>query len=190
MEGAGRAGRVEAQHVPYPLRVQPYPQRIGLATLPDRVRSGWVFADRVHAARPTRYSTVSIACTLTIMKDASSSSSIKTTTQTKDLRYFTRLLNEKFQNMSVEKKAIVRELGFNGLMHNPPMNVTHKLLKELEYSFNLSKNKLDTQYGDLFPEKVNFKELSEENKELYTRFQGKILKNLTDEMMDIGVHTD
>ncbi|KAL4344086.1 hypothetical protein AHAS_Ahas11G0143200 [Arachis hypogaea] len=44
--------------------------------------------------------------------------------------------------------------------------------------------------GDLFPKKVNFKELSEENKELYRRFHRKILKNLADEMMDIGVDTD
>ncbi|RYR66701.1 hypothetical protein Ahy_A03g012764 [Arachis hypogaea] len=111
--------------------------------------------------------------------------------------------------MSERKKAIVQELGFDGLMHIPPMNVPHKLLKELAYSFNFSKNKLDIRHGaltikpkkigasiglnasgDLFSEKVNFKELSEENKELYRRFQGKALKNLTDEMMNIGVDTD
>ncbi|RYR30575.1 hypothetical protein Ahy_B01g055321 [Arachis hypogaea] len=54
--------------------------------------------------------------------------------QTKDLRCSTRLLNEKF-----------KKIRFGGLMHIPPMNVPHKLLKELANSFNLDKNKLDTK---------------------------------------------
>ncbi|RYR40294.1 hypothetical protein Ahy_A09g046019 [Arachis hypogaea] len=41
--------------------------------------------------------------------------------------------------------------------------------------------------GDLFPKKVIFKEFSEENKEIFRRFQEKTLKNLTDQMMGIGV---
>ncbi|RYR67418.1 hypothetical protein Ahy_A03g013764 [Arachis hypogaea] len=69
--------------------------------------------------------------------------------KTKDLRCSTRLLNEKFQNMSDKKKAIVQELGFDCLMHIPPMNLPYKLLKELAYSFNLVRNRLDTQYGVL-----------------------------------------
>ncbi|RYR08332.1 hypothetical protein Ahy_B05g075975 [Arachis hypogaea] len=44
--------------------------------------------------------------------------------------------------------------------------------------------------GNLFSDKVNFKEFSEENKQIFRRFQGKTLKNLTDEMMDIGVDND
>ncbi|RYR48236.1 hypothetical protein Ahy_A07g034243 [Arachis hypogaea] len=87
--------------------------------------------------------------------------------------------------MSEAKKTIVQELGFGGLVHIPPMNVPHKLLKELANSFNLDKNKLNTRHGslkikpkkigaalslnasgDLFFEKVSFKELSEENKEI------------------------
>ncbi|RYQ85375.1 hypothetical protein Ahy_B10g104927 [Arachis hypogaea] len=44
--------------------------------------------------------------------------------------------------MSEAKKGIVQELGFGGLMHIPPMNVPHKLLKDLANSFNLEKNKL------------------------------------------------
>ncbi|RYQ86851.1 hypothetical protein Ahy_B10g106462 [Arachis hypogaea] len=111
--------------------------------------------------------------------------------------------------MSEVKKAIVRELGFGGLMHIPPMNVPQKLLNELANSFNLDKNKLDTSHGsfkikpktigaalglnasgDLFPNKVSFKDLSEENKVIFRRFQGKTLKNLTDEMMNIGVGND
>ncbi|RYR68531.1 hypothetical protein Ahy_A03g015027 [Arachis hypogaea] len=98
--------------------------------------------------------------------------------------------------MSEAKKAIIRELGFGGLMHIPPMNVTSKLLKELVNSFNLDKNKLDTRHratlglnasGDIFPNKVSFKKLSKENKEIFRRIQGKTLKNLTDQMMNIGV---
>ncbi|QHN96037.1 uncharacterized protein DS421_18g614940 [Arachis hypogaea] len=49
--------------------------------------------------------------------------------------------------MSEPKKAIVRELGFGGLMHIPPMNVPHKLLKELANSFKLGKNTLEISYG-------------------------------------------
>ncbi|RYQ95912.1 hypothetical protein Ahy_B08g091296 [Arachis hypogaea] len=76
--------------------------------------------------------------------------------------------------MSEAKKAIVRDLGFGGLMYIPVMNVPHKLLKELANSFNL-----DTRH-----------ELSKENKEIFRRFQEKTLKNLTDQMMDIGVDND
>ncbi|KAL4315873.1 hypothetical protein AHAS_Ahas15G0228600 [Arachis hypogaea] len=49
--------------------------------------------------------------------------------------------------MSEDKKAIVRELEFGGLMHILSMNVPHKLLKQLAYSFNLFRNRLDTRYG-------------------------------------------
>ncbi|RYR12389.1 hypothetical protein Ahy_B04g069928 [Arachis hypogaea] len=129
--------------------------------------------------------------------------------QTKDLKCATRLLSEKFEMMSEPKKAIVPELGFGGLMHIPPMNVPHKLLKELANSFNLDKNKLDISYGlfkvkpkiigaalglnasrDLFPDKVSYKKLSEENKLIFRRFQGKTLKHLIDEMMNISVDND
>ncbi|RYQ79204.1 hypothetical protein Ahy_Scaffold6g107910 [Arachis hypogaea] len=105
--------------------------------------------------------------------------------QTKDLKCATRLLNEKFEMMSEPKKAI-----------------------ELANSFNLDKNKLDTSYGsfkvkpkiigtalglnasDLFPDKVSYKKLSEKNKLIFRRFQGKTLKNLIDEMMNISVDND
>ncbi|RYR15065.1 hypothetical protein Ahy_B04g071803 [Arachis hypogaea] len=129
--------------------------------------------------------------------------------QTKDLKCATRLLSEKFEKMSKRKKAIVRELGFGGLMHIPPMNFSHKLLKKLDKSFNLDNNKLDTGYGsfkvklktigaalslnalgDLFPDKVSYKDLSEENKLTFRRFQGKTLKNLTDDMININVDND
>ncbi|RYQ94814.1 hypothetical protein Ahy_B08g089752 [Arachis hypogaea] len=129
--------------------------------------------------------------------------------QTNDLKCATQLLSEKFEKMSEAKKAIIRGLGFGGLIHIPPMNVPHKLLKELANSFNLDKNKLDTRHGslkikpkkieaalglnasgDLFSDKLSFMELSEENKEIFRRFQGKTLKNLTNQMMDIGIDND
>ncbi|RYQ88267.1 hypothetical protein Ahy_B09g095560 isoform B [Arachis hypogaea] len=44
--------------------------------------------------------------------------------QTKDLKCATHLLSDKFRNMSEEKKAIVRDLGFGGLMHIPPTKAT------------------------------------------------------------------
>ncbi|QHN93879.1 uncharacterized protein DS421_17g596440 [Arachis hypogaea] len=111
--------------------------------------------------------------------------------------------------MSEPKKAIVRELGFGGLMHTPPMNVPHKLLKELANSFKLEKNTLETSYGsfkvkpktiedalglnasgDLFPDKVSYKNFSEENQLIFRRFQGNTLKQLTDEMMSIDVENE
>ncbi|RYR45836.1 hypothetical protein Ahy_A07g031612 [Arachis hypogaea] len=126
--------------------------------------------------------------------------------QTKDLKCATHLLNDKFRNMTEEKKAIVRDLGFGGLMHIPPLRVDHQLLRELAKNFKLRENKLKTGYGsfhitpkkigdaldinatgDLFPEKVDYKKLSDDDKIIYRRFQGKTLKSLTDEMMEIGV---
>ncbi|QHO28396.1 uncharacterized protein DS421_7g216300 [Arachis hypogaea] len=126
--------------------------------------------------------------------------------QTKDLKCATHLLNDKFRNMTEEKKAIVRDLGFGGLMHIPPLRVDHQLLRELANNFKLGENKLKTGYGsfhitpkkigdalginatgDLFPEKVDYKKISDDDKIIYRRFQGKTLKSLTDEMMEIGV---
>ncbi|XP_057756025.1 uncharacterized protein LOC130975224 [Arachis stenosperma] len=126
--------------------------------------------------------------------------------QTKDLKCATHLLSDKFRNMTEEKKAIVRDLGFGGLMHIPPLRVDHQLLRELANNFKLGENKLKTGYGsfqitprkighalginatgDLFPEKVDYKKLSDDDKIIYRRFQGKTLKSLTDEMMEIDV---
>ncbi|RYR26283.1 hypothetical protein Ahy_B02g060499 [Arachis hypogaea] len=111
--------------------------------------------------------------------------------------------------MTEEKKAIVRDLGFGGLMHVPPLRVDHQLLRELANNFKLRKNKLKTEYGsfqitpktigdalginatgNLFPEKVEYKQLSDDDKIIYRRFQGKTLKSLTDEMMEIGVGSE
>ncbi|RYQ83409.1 hypothetical protein Ahy_B10g102087 [Arachis hypogaea] len=124
--------------------------------------------------------------------------------QTKDLKCATRLRSKKFEKMSKPKNAIIRELGFGGLMHIPPMNVPHKLLNELANSFKLGKNTLETSYGsfkvkpkiigdalglnasgDLFFDKVSYKNLSEENKLIFRRFQGNTLKKLTDDIMSI-----
>ncbi|RYR07632.1 hypothetical protein Ahy_B05g075031 [Arachis hypogaea] len=117
--------------------------------------------------------------------------------QTKDLKCATHLLSDKFRNMTEEKKAIVRDLGFGGLMHIPPLRVHHQLLRELANNFKLGENRLETGYGsfkitprkieNLFPQKVEYKKLSEDDKIIFRRFQGKTLKSLTDEMMDIGV---
>ncbi|QHN81325.1 uncharacterized protein DS421_20g685840 [Arachis hypogaea] len=111
--------------------------------------------------------------------------------------------------MSEEKKTIVRNLGFGGLMHIPPLRVHHQILRELANSFKLGENRLENGYGsfkvrqktigaavginasgDLFPQKVNYKDLSEDDKQIFRRFQGKTLKNLTDEMMAIGVDNE
>ncbi|RYQ81226.1 hypothetical protein Ahy_Scaffold1g107206 [Arachis hypogaea] len=105
--------------------------------------------------------------------------------QTKDLKCATHLLSEKFRNMSEEKKTIVRDLGFGGLMHIPPLRVHHQILRELANSFKLGKNRLKTGY--VFFKKLNYKDLYEDDKEIFRRFQGKTLKNLIDEMMAIGV---
>ncbi|RYR13662.1 hypothetical protein Ahy_B04g070538 isoform B [Arachis hypogaea] len=126
--------------------------------------------------------------------------------QTKDLKCATHLLSDKFRNMSEEKKTIVRDLGFGGLMHIPPLRVHHQVLRELANNFKLGENRLETGYGsfkitprkighalginatgDLFPQKVDYKKLSEDDKVIFRRFQGKTLKSLTDEMMDISV---
>ncbi|RYR41215.1 hypothetical protein Ahy_A08g037609 [Arachis hypogaea] len=126
--------------------------------------------------------------------------------QTKDLKCATHLLSDKFRNMSEEKKTIVRDLRFGGLMHIPPLRVHHQVLRELANNFKLGENRLKTEYdsfkitprkigdalginatGDLFPQKVDYKKLSEDEKVIFRRFQGKTLKSLTDEMMDIGV---
>ncbi|QHO41283.1 uncharacterized protein DS421_5g144430 [Arachis hypogaea] len=133
--------------------------------------------------------------------------------QTKDLKCATHLLSDKFRNMSEKKKTIVRDLGFGGLMHIPPLRVHHQVLRELANNFKLGENRLKTGYssfkitprkigdalginatgnslktiGDLFPQKVDYKKLSEDDKVIFRRFQGKTLKSLTDEMMDIGV---
>ncbi|QHO08839.1 uncharacterized protein DS421_14g476190 [Arachis hypogaea] len=126
--------------------------------------------------------------------------------KTKDLKCATHLLSDKFRNMTEEKKAIVRDLGFGGLMHIPPLRVDHQLLRELTNNFKLGENRLKTGYGsfqitpktigdalginatgNLFPEKVEYKQLSDDDKIIYRRFQGKTLKSLTDEMMEIGV---
>ncbi|RYR14693.1 hypothetical protein Ahy_B04g071360 [Arachis hypogaea] len=114
--------------------------------------------------------------------------------QTKDLKCATHLLSEKFRNISKSKKAIVRDLGFGGLMHIPPLRVHHQILKELANSFKLGENRLETGYGSF---KVRPRTIgaalginASDNKQIFRRFHGKTLKNLTDEMMAIGVDNE
>ncbi|RYR29028.1 hypothetical protein Ahy_B01g053298 [Arachis hypogaea] len=137
---------------------------------------------------------------------STSSEKMAARNQTKYLKCATHLLSDKFRNMSEEKKAIVRDLGFGGLMHISPLRVDHQLLRELANNFKLGENRLKTGYGsfqitpkiigdalginatgDLFSEKVEYKKLSDDDKIIFRRFQGKTLKSLTDEMMEIGV---
>ncbi|RYR57628.1 hypothetical protein Ahy_A05g023331 [Arachis hypogaea] len=49
--------------------------------------------------------------------------------------------------MSEEKKTIVRDLGFGGLMHIPPLRVNHQVLRELANNFKLGEHRLKTGYG-------------------------------------------
>ncbi|KAL4357363.1 hypothetical protein AHAS_Ahas09G0179200 [Arachis hypogaea] len=91
-------------------------------------------------------------------------------------------------------------------MYIPAMNVPHKLLKHLAYSFDLSHSRLYTRCGiinitqeniaaalglsisgPLYPAKINFQELSEEDKELVRSFQGKTLSQLSTSMMEMNV---
>ncbi|QHO30373.1 uncharacterized protein DS421_8g232660 [Arachis hypogaea] len=98
--------------------------------------------------------------------------------------------------MSEEKKTIVRNLEFGGLMYIPPLKMHHQILRELASSFKLGESKLETGYdsfkirqktigdalginasrnslkiiGDLFSQKVNYKDLSENDKQIFRRF--------------------
>ncbi|RYR11987.1 hypothetical protein Ahy_B04g069497 [Arachis hypogaea] len=122
------------------------------------------------------------------VKMASKNQGGKKYNQTKDLKCATHLLSKKFENMSEEKKAIVRDLGFGGLMHIPPLRVHHKLLKELANSFKLGKNTLEISYGSfrVKPSTIGAAFGLNASGDLFPQ-KGKTLKNLTDEMMSIGV---
>ena len=50
----------------------------------------------------------------------------------------------------------MRDLGFGGLMHIPPLRVDHQLLRELANNFKLGENKLKTGYGSfkITPRKI------------------------------------
>ncbi|RYR35857.1 hypothetical protein Ahy_A10g050963 [Arachis hypogaea] len=100
--------------------------------------------------------------------------------QIKDLKCANSLLSKKFEKMSEPKKVIVCEFGFGGIMHIPPMNVKSKTIGTA----------LGLNASDLFPDKVCYKNLSKENKLIFKRFQGNILKKLTDDMMSIGVENE
>ncbi|RYR51868.1 hypothetical protein Ahy_A06g026827 [Arachis hypogaea] len=96
----------------------------------------------------------------------------------------THLLSEKFRNTSKKKKIIVRNLEFGGLMHIPPLRVHHQILRELANSFKLGGKQTGNRLrqitigvtlginasGDLFPQKVNYKDLSEDDKQIFRRF--------------------
>ncbi|RYR33040.1 hypothetical protein Ahy_A10g047585 [Arachis hypogaea] len=75
--------------------------------------------------------------------------------------------------MSEEKKTIVRDLGFGGLMHIPPLRVHHQVLRELANNFKLGEHRLETGYGSF---KISPKTIGDA-----------LGINASDEMMDIGV---
>ncbi|QHN90985.1 uncharacterized protein DS421_17g571080 [Arachis hypogaea] len=100
--------------------------------------------------------------------------------QTKDLKCATHLLSDKFRNMAEEMKAINRlKTGYGSFQITP---------KTIGDALGINAT------GNLFPEKVEYKQLykqlSDDDKIIYRRFQGKTLKSLTDEMMEIGVGSE
>ncbi|QHN75635.1 uncharacterized protein DS421_19g636940 [Arachis hypogaea] len=100
--------------------------------------------------------------------------------QTKDLKCATHLLSDKFRNMAEEKKAINRlKTGYGSFQITP---------KTIGDALGINAT------GNPFPEKVEYKQLykqlSDDDKIIYRRFQGKTLKSLTDEMMEIGVGSE
>ncbi|RYR56458.1 hypothetical protein Ahy_A05g022164 isoform A [Arachis hypogaea] len=112
--------------------------------------------------------------------------------KTHDLRCFTKSIHDIFYNMSNEKKAIIKELGFGAMTHIPTLNVPHKLLKELAYSFNLFNNTLHTRYRVIditqehYPNKIKNKRINEEQKELIENFKGWTLSQLKNSRMDMS----
>ncbi|KAL4288023.1 hypothetical protein AHAS_Ahas19G0244700 [Arachis hypogaea] len=108
--------------------------------------------------------------------------------------------------MSDDKKVIVEELGFADMRHIPTLNVPHRLLKELAYSFDLYKSTLDTWYGVIhitldkigdvlglnasgkcYPNKIVNKEINEEQKEVIENFKGCTLSQLTKSFIDMSI---
>ncbi|QHO18902.1 uncharacterized protein DS421_11g324400 [Arachis hypogaea] len=92
------------------------------------------------------------------------------------------------------------------MRHIPAMNVPHKLLKELVYSFDLYNNILHTWYGvihiieenigaalDLdasgpcYSSKIKFKDITEEQKEVIRNFQDLTLSQLRNSTMEMSV---
>ncbi|KAL4317022.1 hypothetical protein AHAS_Ahas15G0343500 [Arachis hypogaea] len=108
--------------------------------------------------------------------------------------------------MSNDKKAVVKELRFVAMTHIPALNVSHKLLKELAYSFDLNNSTLQTRYGvieitpekigdslglnasrECYPNKIKNKEINEEQKEVIENFKGCTLSQLTKSLIDMSV---
>ncbi|KAL4374809.1 hypothetical protein AHAS_Ahas05G0218900 [Arachis hypogaea] len=108
--------------------------------------------------------------------------------------------------MNNDKKALVEELRFFAMTHIPALNVSHKLLKELTYSFDLYNSTLQTRYGvieitlkkkrdslglnasrERYPNKITNKEINKEQKEVIENFKGCTLSQLTKSLIDMSV---
>ncbi|KAL4349919.1 hypothetical protein AHAS_Ahas10G0090100 [Arachis hypogaea] len=110
--------------------------------------------------------------------------------QTKDLKCAIHLLNDKFRNMTEEKKAIGGSPTLKGA--GKQLQTWEEQTEDKIWFFSNNPKKIGDALGinatgNLFPEKVEYKKLSDDDKIIYRRFQGKTLKSLTDEMMEIGV---
>ncbi|RYQ85698.1 hypothetical protein Ahy_B10g105287 [Arachis hypogaea] len=122
----------------------------------------------------------------------------KSLQKTHDLRWQTKLIARVFKGMSEEKKNIVEEMEFGVLPHIPEMNISRKLLKELIRCYDAYNGWLETLYckiyitpakirDDRFPQKVEYRKLSEEQKEIIDSFKGATLASLTKSVIDMSV---
>ncbi|QHO00271.1 uncharacterized protein DS421_13g405080 [Arachis hypogaea] len=114
-------------------------------------------------------------------------------TQTVTLRVNRPLIaNSSTSSTSQSHSEKKQTFHFRASFDTKDIQLVAKIRKFYQHNIELSiknlqrKQSYNTQ-GDLFPQKVNYKELSDDDKEIFRRFQGKTLKSLTDEMMDIGV---
>ncbi|KAL4316912.1 hypothetical protein AHAS_Ahas15G0332500 [Arachis hypogaea] len=102
------------------------------------------------------------------MADSSTSSTSQSNSKkTQSFRF-----RAKIENQNIQLVANLRNL------HQHTIKLSIK---------NLQRKQSNNTQENLFPQKVEYKKLSEDDKIIFRRFQGKTLKSLTDEMMDIGV---
>ncbi|RYQ94453.1 hypothetical protein Ahy_B08g089361 [Arachis hypogaea] len=102
------------------------------------------------------------------MADSSTSSTSQSYSEKKQMFHF----RASFDTEDIQLVAKIRKFH----QHNIELSIK-----------NLQRKQSYNTQGDLFSQKVDYKKLSEDDKEIFRRFQGKTLKSLTDEMMDIGV---
>ncbi|RYR29235.1 hypothetical protein Ahy_B01g053586 [Arachis hypogaea] len=127
-------------------------------------------------------------------------------TKKEKTHYNTKAIARVFKGMSQQKKGIVEEMRFGALEHVPEMNVSHKLLRELIGCYDDYCGYLDTLYGriyitptkvadalginyggDRFSEKIEYRKLNEENKQIIESFKGATLASLTKSVLNMSV---